>query len=460
LLESAFEESAVRTGTHVHAGLQACVVPHAGPMYSGVVAAAAYRALARARPERIVLLGFSHRGGPRGIAWPDEDAIATPLGAVSIDREFLEQLSFCRVPEAAVCDHSVEIQLPFLQRAVPGVPVAPLYVSPLSTGERKAAAEALLAVMTPGTVLIASSDFTHYGREFGYLPFPADDHAPDRIRELDLECIHAAGSLDPEVFLETIRHTRATVCGYEPIALLLEILHRRAGVWQEMLDYQASGEITGDWRHSVSYAALGYVPGATFQLDVQEQEALLQSAEAALEQLRITGRRPAPPDSDSFPGETRRGVFVSLHRGERLLGCVGNCASRPLALAVPELTLAAALDDPRFRPAARLEGEIEIEISVLSPMRQIKREQDFQVGRHGGQLSFRDHRALLLPQVAKNRGWTSRDFLDALAHKAGLKAGEWRNPEARLWVFEAQVFSRRSLAEDDRLAPAPDEPES
>jgi MEMO1 family protein len=458
LLDRAFTESQSRTGSYVDSGLLACVVPHAGPMYSGTVAAAAYRTLARRHPERVVLLGFSHRGGPRGIAWPDTHAIATPLGEMRIDREFLERLPFARVREDEVCDHSVEIQLPFLQRAVPGVPVAPLYAGLLNDGDRRAAAEALAAASTPGTVLVASSDFTHYGREFGFLPFPADSRAPGRIHELDHECIGAAGSLHSEVFLETLRRTGATVCGREPIALLLEFLRRRNfSVWQETLDYQASGEITGDWRHSVSYAALGYFPDAAFELDVAEQKALLGCAEAALDRLRATGRRQPSPAPGAGALESRRGVFVSLHQGERLLGCIGNCGgAQSLAEAVPELTLAAALDDPRFGPATRVEGEIEIEISVLSPMRLITGEEEFQVGRHGAHLSLGAHRGLLLPQVAKGRDWSAADFLEALAHKAGLGPRAWQKAEARLSVFEARVFSRRSLAEREASAAAPD----
>jgi MEMO1 family protein len=458
LLDRSFTESLARTGPYLYPGLLACVVPHAGPVYSGVVAAAAYRTLARRRPERVVLLGFSHRGGPPGIAWPDEDAIATPLGEVRIDREFLARLPFSPVREDAVCDHSVEIQLPFLQRAAPGVRVAPLYVGRVTSEDRGAAAEALAAAADAGTVFIASSDFTHYGREFGFLPFPADSRAPGRIRELDYDCMGAAASLDSEVFLETLRRNRATVCGRGPIALLLEILRRRGGdLWQETLDYQTSGEITGDWRHSVSYGALGYFPGAAFELDAAEREALVESAEEALRQLRATGRRHVSPARGPAALESRRGVFVSLHQGERLLGCIGNCGgSQPLAEAVPELTVAAALDDPRFAPATQVAGEIEVEISVLSPMRPIAREEQFQPGRHGAHLALGTHRGLLLPQVAKDRGWNARGFLDALARKAGLGPGAWRDAEARLSVFEAQVFSRRSLAERYQSAPATD----
>jgi len=104
--------------------------------------------------------------------------------------------------------------------------------------------------------------------------------------------------------------------------------------------------------------------------------------------------------------------------------------------------MAAALDDPRFLPAARIEGDLEIEISVLSPLRAIASEDRFQIGRHGAHLRVGACRGLLLPQVGRHRDWTTCDFLNALARKAGLAPEAWRNPRAHLSVFEAQVFSR------------------
>jgi len=119
-----------------------------------------------------VVLAFPHQGGLRGMAIPDVETISTPLGEVPIDREFAQ--GFARVAEDQVCDHSFEIQLPFLQRAVPNARVTPVYVGRTSAGERRAAAERLAAAWQPGVVFLASSDFTHYGRGFGYVPFPAD----------------------------------------------------------------------------------------------------------------------------------------------------------------------------------------------------------------------------------------------------------------------------------------------
>jgi hypothetical protein len=233
-------------------------------MYSGVVAASAYRRLELQKPRRIVLLGFSHSHPVTGINIPDVSAYRTPLGEVAVDAETIEQLAartaFRRAREETLCDHSIEIQLPFLQIALPRVQVVPLYVGDLSASEREGVAAALAELAASGTVLVASSDLTHYGHMFHYLPFPVDERTPARLRALDRGLIHAAASLDPVTFLAEVGRTRATVCGTGPISLLLETLRRKGRYKQETLDYQTSGEITGDWRHSVSYAALGYWP--------------------------------------------------------------------------------------------------------------------------------------------------------------------------------------------------------
>jgi MEMO1 family protein len=443
LLEERFELSRQRTGPFLYPNGLGFVVPHAGPEYSGTVAASVYRALREQEPERIVLLAFPHHGGLRGAAVPEVQAVSTPLGSVPIDG-FLSA-RFPRTPEAKVCDHSFEIQLPYLQKAAPNAHLCPLYVGSMTDGERRAFAEALAAEWRPGTVWLASSDFTHYGRSFGYVPFPADDFIAERLCEIDSEYIDAAGSLDDSLFLDVLTGNCATVCGSAPISLMLAALRqlRPGGIFQTTLDYQTSGELTGDFRHTVSYAALGYYPRESFELTEEDRGALLDSAEETLRRLRQTGHRdPARPRGSSAL-ESRRGLFVSLHRDGELLGCMGQCPGREILRdSLPEMALAAALEDPRFPPGAAVSGPFDVEVSVLTPLRRLIQPEDFQVGRHGGMLRLHARTGLLLPQVAPRHRWTAADFLEALAQKSGLPPQACKNPDARLYVFEAQVFSR------------------
>jgi AmmeMemoRadiSam system protein B/AmmeMemoRadiSam system protein A len=438
LLEDLFERSRRRAPFLFPEGL-GFVVPHAGPAYSGTVAAAAYRAIGQQAPDRVVLLAFPHKGGLKGVAAPDVAAISTPLGEVAIDPGFG---GFRSIAEEAVCDHSFEIQLPFLQWAAPHARVTPLYVGRMDGAERMAAACALAKLWRPGVVFVASSDFTHYGPSFGFTPFPPE-RAGGRLRDLDFECIEAAASLDSTHFLGALEKNHATVCGTAPIALLLDALRLvNAGVYQATLDYQTSGELTEDYRHSVSYAALGYFPRSAFDLNAADRDALLDSARETLRCLRETREsRAFPALHGSAALSAKRGVFVSLHRGRELLGCVGKTEGRaPLSEEVANLTLSAALEDPRFRPAASAEGPIDIEISVLTPFRRIRKAEECIVGQHGLFLKLGGRAGLLLPQVATELGWTNGEFLEAVARKSMLGPRAWRDPQARLYVFEAQVI--------------------
>ena len=449
LLDELFERSLSRTGEYLLPNALAFVAPHAGLMYSGTVAAAAYRHLSRQPPRTVILLGFAHHGAPAGAWIPEVGSYRTPLGEAPVDRETAAELlahpGFGSLREEIVCDHSIEIQLPLLQWAAPGAAVVPIYVSALPPSQRRAAAQSLLEILTPDKVLLASSDFTHYGDAFHYKPFPRDAAVSLRLHLLDEGFIEAAGSLDPDVFLEVLDTAGGTVCGREPIAFLLEVLRLlpcSEDIFQTTLDYQTSGEITSDYGHSVSYAALGYFPYCSFHLGADDQRVLLESARATLRHYQQTGQaKPAPPIGGSPALNRRAGAFVTLRQGGRLRGCVGRCVHPdPLASAIPELTLAAALEDTRFEPVRPEETDLDVAISVLSPMKWLPDTSRFCVARDGGYLRLATHSGLLLPQVAEDRNWTARDFLDALAQKAGVPVSVYEDPRTKLSVFRAQVI--------------------
>lgn len=449
LLDSLFENSERRTGPYLAPNPTGFVVPHAGLIYSGTVAAAAYRHMRAARAQRVVLLGFAHRGSPPGAWIPDVDVYRTPLGAVAVDREAARELleggAFRALPEAELCDHSVEIQLPLVQRAVPGASILPVYAGQLDTAARSTAARQLAALLGPGTVLVASSDLTHFGRGFGYQPFAADERAPGRLRDLDESVMEAAGSLSPDLFFAALKRTSSTVCGYNPIALLLETMRSLEGdeIFQETLDYQTSGDITGDYQHSVSYGALGYFPARSFHLAPQEQALLLESARQTLRHYLETGeRKPISPERIAPGLERKAGAFVTLSSHGELRGCVGRRASEePLWRLAPALALSAALEDSRFRPVKPGEGGLEVEISVLSPFKWIGETSGFRVNEHGALLEAGMNHGLLLPQVATERNWSAPQFLDALAHKAGVSGKAYGNASTRLYVFRAQILN-------------------
>ncbi len=456
LLERLCESSVQRTGPNLLARPLAFVVPHAGLIYSGTVAASAFRHLRAAKPQRVFLLGFAHRGGTSDVTIPDVAAFETPLGEIAVDqveaRALASEGPFSMIAESRVCDHSVEIQLPMMQKAAPHVPVVPLYVGSMSESRRRDAARILAQHLRPGDILMASSDLTHYGRAFSYLPFPANADAGEKLSELDSGIIDIAGSLDSSFFLDTLHQLHSTVCGGQPVALLLETLTSLGGddVYQETLDYQTSADLTGDFQHSVSYASLGYFRADSFYADEAVQHSLLSSARTTLQHLSLTGERKPIPPAGSSPMLSRCApVFVSLHEHGELFGCVGMRTRKlPLAEAVPEMALAAALDDPRFFRRSRVPEGLEVEISLLTPMKRIRDWKSFRIGQDGAFLEHGSHSGLLLPQVASRGEYTETRFLEALSKKAGLRSGDYRESNAQLSVFRAQVFGGPSLPKE------------
>lgn len=443
LLEELLETSEERTGAALWPGVLAAVVPHAGLVYSGSVAAASWRHVAAARPARVVMLGFLHSGGPAEVIMPRIGAYSTPLGRVPVD---LSGFDFPAMSPAQACDHSLEIQLPFVQRLLPGVAVAPLYVGSAHERIRREAAQRIAAALRPGDVLVASTDLTHYGRRFGFTPFPLDSGTGANLHALDREVIDAASSLDPAFFLAELRRNGSTTCGVAPVSLLLEILSLLPGeeeIFQATLDYMTSGDLNGDYSLSVGYAALGYFRESSFYLSEAARQALLDSAEATLAQLRERGiERPVESEAPLEELDRRGGVFVSLHERGELFGCIGRLGDDDTyRAAVPELALS-ALHDPRFPTRATAPPDLEIEISILTPFKRLPDPRRFRLGEHGAYIECWGRRGLLLPQVGRERRVNAEWFLDALAHKAGLPAGAWRDREAKLWVFRAQVFHR------------------
>ncbi len=176
-------------------------------------------------------------------------------------------------------------------------------------------------------------------------------------------------------------------------------------------------------------------------------------AEQALQAVRRTleetlAGRPAPKLSFTHPRFNEHcGIFVTLKKKGELRGCIGLVRGiEPLSQAIGEMAVAAATQDPRFPPVKQSElDEIEIEISVLTPMSKATDLGEIKIGRDGLMLQFRGHSGLLLPQVAVEWGWNVDEFLDNLCHKAGLPPGSHLESGAVLMKFSAEIFSENSF---------------
>jgi hypothetical protein len=242
----------------------ALIVPHAGFVYSGAVAASAFCKLRGRTFDRIVLLGPSHYFGFRGAAVPEAaTAYRTPLGDVPIDLETVSTLSkaasFRADDKVFEPEHALEAELPFLQRALASdVPIVPVLMGGRAThADAQRVADALLGYRKASSLFVISSDFTHFGPRFGYVPF--DDDVPARLRALDLRAVATIEAGDAEAFARYVEATGATICGHRAIDVLLLLMG--AGATARLLEYDTSGRMTGTWDHSVSYAAIAVPAG-------------------------------------------------------------------------------------------------------------------------------------------------------------------------------------------------------
>ena len=223
---------------------KALIVPHAGYVYSGAIAASAYRRLAAAGAavRRVVLLGPAHRVPVRGLAAPTALAFATPLGAVRVDREAVEAaLALPQVSESEAAhelEHSLEVQLPFLQTVLPDFGIVPFAVGEATATQVAEVIELLWG--GPETLIVVSSDLSHYHRY-------EEACAIDRV---------TAGTI--LALAPTLRDRQA--CGAAPINGLLTVARRR-GLLPELLDLRNSGDTAGDGSRVVGYASFAFVQG-------------------------------------------------------------------------------------------------------------------------------------------------------------------------------------------------------
>jgi len=443
--------------------VRALIVPHAGYRYSGATAAEVF-ALVRGREyKRVILLAPSHRSGFRGLSIAEVDAYQTPLGNIPLDAPAVAELRRSELvsadPTAHAREHSIEIQLPMLQRALkPGWRLVPLLVGQMRTEDYETAADLLRPLADETTLVVVSSDFTHFGPRFGYMPFALNDETPKKIRALDEGAVERILEGDASGFLDYQSRTGITICGYRPLAVLLTLLP--ADVRVRRVAYATSGEMTGDWTNSVSYVGMLVTSPVPISGGTSEQSGATPGIDEAdlmiLHRLAVLGVEQGvlgPSDArDASIGEILKelperleensGAFVTLKRDGRLRGCIGYILPRkPLFQAVLENGFNAARNDRRFVPVVPDElGDLEIEVSVLSVPQPIGSYDQFRVGEQGVILSKDGHQAVFLPEVAVEQGWTREDTLSHLAQKAGLPADGWREG-ASFAVFTSTQYT-------------------
>jgi len=437
----------------------ALILPHAGYIYSGQIAADGYNQARGHSYDTVVILGTNHTS-PRfsRIGLYPGDGFATPLGVARVDRAVMEALqTSCPdcVPHASIHEqeHSVEVQVPFIQVLFPGAKIVPAVVGAPDADLCERFGQALgRALKDKKALIVASSDLSHY-------PSYAD------ARAVDIPILEAIPSLEPvrvqqaaqAAMSRGIANLHTGACGEGPIMAAMAAARAMGGRGGKVISYANSGDVAiGDRNRVVGYGAVALtadVPAATSSLPPPaaggpgggellpaDKQALLGFARKTIARYLATDTVPLARGFSPVAQEFR-GVFVTLKKYGQLRGCIGRLIPEaPLGQLVGAMAVQSAFNDHRFRPvkAAELQ-DIEIELSVLTPMKPVSRAEDIVVGRDGVLLQKGRAGAVFLPQVATEQGWSREEMLDQLCLKAGLPEGSWRKG-AEFQTFQAIVF--------------------
>ncbi len=426
----------------------ALILPHAGYAYSGRVAASGIKSIDK-KYQRIIVIGPSHYVSMEEVlSVPRVTHYETPLGEIPLDVEFINKLLkysiFQNVPQVHQYEHSVLIELPLLQHRQMDFKLVPIVAGQCSLETITKAGSILRSLIDQQTLVIASSDFTHYGPNYGYVPFT--ENVPEQIKKLDMGAYEYIEKRDCKGFLEYIHKTGDTICGYVPISILLSMLDK--DVKAELIQYNTSGQLTNDFNNSVSYLSIVFTRTWAQEnkavLTKEDKKHLLTLARKTIIYALQNQRVPEAYELDVTISDamTRsRAAFVTLKKDSQLRGCIGEIfPQRPLYKSVIIKAINAGLNDSRFPQVTEAEcKDIKIEISALTPPQPIDSPNKIRIGIDGVVLNKDGHSAVFLPQVAPEQGWDLNQMLGQLSLKAGLPPDAWKEGASFL-VFQAEVF--------------------
>ncbi|MFB6317548.1 AmmeMemoRadiSam system protein B [Saccharicrinis sp. FJH54] len=442
-LESIFSES---PSYHVEEPLQAIIVPHAGYIFSGHVAGSAYKALQKFdNPVNIFLIGSSHSMNFGGASIYNKGDYITPLGKVKVNRELANQLfkmneNITFFPEAHKTEHTIEVQLPFLQMLYgEDLQIIPIIIGTNNKAVIKSVAHTLKNFLKKENLFIVSSDFSHY-------PSYHDATKSDGMIAKSIL------SNDPETFIQSKLRVEGmnfdnlvtSICGSSAILTLL-YMTEKSNYNYKLFDYKNSGDHVyfGDKTRVVGYWSIGVTkPRDVFHITSDERNALLSIARRTLQKY-IANKDVDPLENIELTNALQKpvGAFVSVYTNGKLRGCIGRFnPDYPLYRIVQKMAIAAATADNRFSPVHADElAYTEIEISVLTPLDKVHDIKEIKLGKHGVYIRQDNKAGTLLPQVAIKNNWTLEEFLGRCARdKAGIGWDGWRRAE--IFKYEAIIF--------------------
>lgn len=417
-------------------GIVGLIAPHAGYIYSGRIAAHAYRLVYGKDYDTVVIIGTAHRYGFRGCSIYPKGGYETPLGVASIDESLASAISeasgFKFIPNAHAQEHSVEMQVPFIQRVLPEAKIVPIVMGDPSKKTISSLAEAFAETLIGKKVLVvASTDLSHF-------------FAKEKAKTVDAGTLSLIESMDTETIIKKMGQRENIMCGGGPVAAVLLYAKEMEAPKVRIVERADSSQAGGDESRVVGYAAAAVYTGRSadhsFSLSPEEKTNLIEIARITLERY-VRFNEIYNPETTHTKLLSKKGAFVTLKKEGELRGCIGFIESvLPLYQTIVQATIYAASKDARFPPVSSSElKDIEIEISVLTSPERIDDPQEVEVGKHGLIIAKGNQRGLLLPQVPVENRWSRVTFLRQACQKAGLPKDAWKSG-ADIYIFEAIVF--------------------
>jgi MEMO1 family protein len=431
----------------VEGQIKAIIVPHAGWRFSGAVAATSFKQLEGKKFKTVIIIGPSHYADFSGASIGNFTHFQTPLGEIKLSNRrhvLLKEKNFISHPTADLKEHSIEIELPFLQKSVGDFELIPILIGFRTTySQIEEIAESLKKGVDESTLIIVSSDFTHYGPNYGYSPFT--ENIQDNLKKLNDDAVSFILNKDAKGFYGYVAQTQDTICNRYGITLLLKIFEN-TDVKVKNLAYDTSGRQLSDFTNSVSYESLIFYEE---YLTTEEKEYLLRLARETLNSYVMNGKEPVI-NEDTLNKRLLKvqGCFVTLNKNGNLRGCIGHIIPQEaLYKCVIDNAVNAAANDMRFTPVKPDElKDIEVEVSVLSVPEQMtfNSSEDIlnrlQPNIHGVVLQYNNKQSTYLPQVWEQLP-DKETFLSQLCLKQGSVSNCWQQSTVKVFTYTATVFN-------------------
>jgi AmmeMemoRadiSam system protein B/AmmeMemoRadiSam system protein A len=431
--------------------VRAIISPHAGYIYSGRIAAAAFSVIPKnAVYKNIFIIGSSHIMYFNGASVYNSGDFITPLGKLTVNKVIAKNLIlnnkvFNFPTDAHIQEHSIEVQLPIIQYYFKdNTMIVPIIIGTDNESTVKSISDALKPYFTPENLFVISSDFSHY---------------PPYKEAVETDKLTATSiiSANPQTFLNTLKqnsakHTKGlatSMCGWTSGLALLYMAEGNSNLEFKLIDYCNSGDSPNVGKDEVvGYNAIALfekknaavpvtVAKENFSFTEEEKKQLFVIARSSIQSMLYESKKYVIDEKSVLEKlKNTFGAFVTLKINGELRGCIGRfISSEPLYSVVGASAISSAFEDPRFSPLTKEEfKKTEIEITVLGPLKKINNISEIVLGKHGIYIKKGFNSGTMLPQVATENGWTVEEFLGYTSRdKAGIGWEGWKNAEISIY---------------------------